>query len=391
MRKFLLTLALLIANSALAQTPVQGVYPTRLGHSTAVFNSTNEVSLNAANNRFCYQFVLSDDKTLAKFKTDLSAITSSPAAGDIDAELVADASGFPSGSVIETVGTASAALATGMNSWEGFTSALTAGTRYAVCLRNTNGVPGTNYIRVRVGATSSQGQIGDVTVLSGGEKWGWAFCYSTDSGSTCSTHRAAFMHFRLEFSDGTFAGGALLSSTILPETTDKVYDAREMGVRFTLPATSPTIRVRGLAFLNDLQGTPPAGGIRYRIYTGSSTTPSLVATTRTIPAANLTDDRWAPAYFSSVVEIDPGETVRVVFGAVSGGDSSNYYTTGRYYIDNTDASRALQAFGTAHSTYTTDGTTFTDTNTRTFPFILLLDTGDEYEITAGGTVIIKRK
>lgn len=382
MKRLILGL-LLFTGVAQAQTPVQTLQPISLGwFAPNIAPGNSGYTVNAANDRLCWSFMLSDDKTLSKVKTDIYSVTGTPSGAETQLLLTADASGFPSGSVAETKALAGSPT-TGMNEWTGFTTALTAGTRYWLCHKNTNATPASNYITIRVpDVASSTGGVGHAGTLGNQTKWSWQFCDSADSGASCANvNRWAMPIGRLEFSDGTFVGSGLLSSSYGWDSTNKIYSTREQGVTATVPADAPSLNVKCLSIALNLNGTAPAGGLRLRLYTGATGARTLRATTTTIPAANVALG-WHHACFTSSYTLAPGTQFSVVAGAVSGGDTSNYYSVQTATIDNTAGSKALGFFGGISSAYY-DGSSWTDTDTKATPFLVHLDTNDPFGVTAG--------
>lgn len=378
----LILLALLLAGSVAAQTPVQGVFPITLGIHSANWNPGSTVhNVDAAGDNACFGFVLSNDKTLSKVKIRLNSVVGSPAAADTELDLRNDSSGFPSGSSIEEKDVSASPTGGAWNEWTGYTSALTAGTRYWLCLNNANGTPASNYFTVRVTDNSSAGTMVNPWSMSAQTRWGWQFCQSADSGATCATNQVPRFGIRLEFSDGTFAGSALDPQTGV-ESTNKTYAARELGVQFTTPADGPTLNIKCISFNNQLTGTAPAGGARYRLYTGTGASRTLQATTTTLPNTNLVSG-WAPLCFTTAYSVAPGTTVSIMQGVVSGGDASNYLALEKANVDNTAGSKALQFLGGLKATYL--NSTFADDDTAIYPFMVMLDTNDPFNVSGTST------
>lgn len=380
--KRLLLLLLTFALPASAQ--MQGMYPPAVGFYVPITTAGNtEYSNNAANNRECFSFIPDETKTLNAAHIELSTVTGTPTAAETDLVLLNDASGLPSGSTIETRDASGAPTGSNtVNSWTGFSSSVTAGTRYWLCIQNTNGTPASNYVRVRIPDTAGQGSpAGYFNAAGHNVKWGWTYCHSTDAGATCGTHRKGYPITRLDFSDSTYAGGGLKGNDYGTEVTNKIYDTRELGVKFTLPAGYPTTNVKCFSFGLTFSGTIPAGGARGRVYSGTGGTRTLLATSTTVPQGNIAAE-WTPFCLADPIALAPGTTYSFVVGAVSGGDASNYLALMKVGIHNSAASKALTPFGGTASTYL--NATFADDDQKMHPFMLLFDTNASYTVSAGG-------
>ena len=270
----------------------------------------------------------------------------------------------------------------GWNDWTGFTTSMTAGSQYYVIVRNAAGTPASNY------AVFRRIPKLDYSVLGGnrasiGSAWGWCYRYSTDSGTTWANGNGSGGHggMRLKFSDSTYTG--IPVSNVLKDTTNQIYGAREFGAYFVVPSTWPTIKVAGISFSMGNQGTAPAE-LRYRLYTGS--TPSLQATTNSIPDEHFQADSWIPLYFPSAITLSPNQIVRITAGAVTGGSSGNSFALQRYDWDTDANSRTLLPLSLQGSYF--DGTsTWTQLPGNVPPFVLILDKAGEFAAAAGGGVI----
>lgn len=393
-----LTLGLLPALS-FAQTPVQGENPISIGFFNPGTTSGNtEYSVNVQNTtQSCLAFVPSNTKTLSKISWNISTITASPDPANIVIEVKADSSGFPSGSSVESRAVAERLTAAdtysavpnplttaGLYRATGYSASVTGGSRYWACLKNTAGTAATNYVRSRVPDGVSN-QIGP-HYMGNPSKWGTGFCQSTDSGSTCATSKYAITVPDIEFSDGTHLGSGLGGgNTYTTESTNKVYDARELGTQGTLLADGPGMNFGCVSVQAFTSGTAPAGGARLRLYTGTGSSRTLVGTTSTIPNTNMPttgNAQWIKGCFTSPVTIAAGTAVTVTLGAVSGGDASNYYSLAKVSVLDATAPKALGFLGGLKASYL--NSTFTDDATAAYYFILHLDTNDPFSVSAGG-------
>lgn len=344
-----------------------------------------QLGLNSATTYLAFNFRLPATKTLNKVKLYCSGTTGSPTAAGTTCGIHPDSSGAPNATATETKQLAGAPSGSAWNEWTGFNTSCTANTEYWIVIKNATATPASNYATWQFISRESV-PLGASTAQAFGNYFGWGARYTTD-GTNWTSGGSYFnqaMGIRLEMSDGSFYGLPIQATAI--DTTDMVYSAREYGVKFTIPSTWPTINIARIGFDVASAGTNPSGGMRYRIYTGSSTTPTLAGTT--ITAAQLThiNGGWKTLPFSSPIAVAANTTVRVVCGAVSGGDSSNNLRLTVYTVENSAGSKALMPFGACVKTYTTDGTTFTDTDTALTPWLIQLDTAGEFTVSAAGGV-----
>lgn len=377
--RFLVFLALLLPSIVAAQ-PLQPVTLGWFPHSG--FGGTELVNLNSSTKRACQSFIIEDSgKTLKHAKMWVSGKTGTPSASEIKWTLRADSAGFP-GSDIEEENTSATPNSGAYMESDAFSTALTAGTRYWLCLRNSNASPGSNYIGVRFAGQSSEGKPGLAQVHSSDQRWGWAFGDSSDSGSTWAAASASSIVMRFEMSDGSFYG---LNTTNNwgPDTTAgcRIYGSQEAGAKFTVPADWPGINIRCVGMRAGWAGTVPAGGLRYRLYTGTSTTPT--ATTAVMPAANILFDGYKPLCFDSVQTVAPGTVVRLTAGVASGGDSSNYLSIQGMQFEDTAANKAATAFGGLSQTCLASGS-WTDTANRVPTLAVSLDHTAPFDVPSGG-------
>jgi hypothetical protein len=258
----------------------------------------------------------------------------------------------------------------GRLSWTGFTTALTAGVKYYIVFKNYHA---TSTLTLRW-VTSGPQHMGAANLVHSQ----WVKTQTGDSGATWTSYVAEAMGLKITYSGSIYDGFPLNNSANTAGATDGVYAAREVGNLFVCPLNGK-FRVVGIGFnLSTATGTPQ-DTVRFRLYEGSTTTPTLVATSLgTIPRQQVNNNTYC--LYITPYELKPGETYRVTIGGVTGGgsagDSSNYHRTFKFTIDDDPDSRALMPFD-AYKTYTTDGTTFTNTNTEILPFVIVLDRSNE--------------
>lgn len=335
-----------------------------------------DYALNTAGQRIAYGFHFDEDCTINAARLYMGSVTGTLAAADIKLAIQgASATGLPSGTDLQEVNCSAIPSANATNEWTGLTVAATRGTQYFAILRNANGVPASNFINAkRWGGGGAPHDTG-----LGSDFQGWNTYRSSDSGATWpGTGVKGNMVLRIQCSNGKYVGLPL--ETFSANGPIEVHSTREVGARFTVPATDPTWRVRCLTAPVGHTGTAPAGGSRFGIRIGAS--PG--AATYTSTNLNLSDSlpRWRTGCFSAVQTLAPGTVVNLVVGAVSGGSSGNNYRVPNYTIQNNANTKALMPFG-SWTTVTYDGTTWTNTDTTVIPFGVIFD-NQAFTASAGG-------
>lgn len=338
------------------------------------------LALSAANTWLAQGFVLADDRTLNSVRAFLSAVAGTLTS--LECHVFSDVSGSPSASLSSTSTVTAMPTGAGVVEFTGLTQALTKNTQYWLVFKNTTGTPGTNFPTYRF-----NGNQGLPHPLAGSVgTWGWNKWHTTDGASWVSNVING-ANFRLGFSSGY--AGFPFSQMAGAAVGQGVYSTREVGVKFTWPATWPTTNIRGITSFCRLTGSPTQNPF-YKLYSGSS--PSLVASTNEIPKANIsTTNGWRAAYFTSAQVLTPGTIYRVVLAEQTQSDtSSNWYGCAEYTIDNDADSKSLMPFGgTLHRTYY-DGSSWTDTDTGIMGFGLIPDTAGEFTVSGGGGLILPR-
>lgn len=309
----------------------------------------------------------------------------------LTAALYSDSNGLP-GSVIET-GTESGVLTNGVwYSLGGFTSTsnLTAGTQYWVVLRCSSGTSSTVALQYL-----SSGAYGHPPTSSGaggsGQAWGMTAVASTDNGSTWSTAwRYSVIGLRIGITDGTddayfglpvgaFAGAIAASEKLYTNSGS----AQEVGSYFTTPANA-TLNVRGVMMFVK-RNSSPSGNVRFRLYSGTYTSLTLLATTAAIPGGNITTSTGSlyTSYFPSTISVAGGTKLSVTAGNTAADDSTNCFNTNKWPVDSDTDSLALLPFAGMQSIKYSGGA-WSVTSGEAVPFWLLLDTDGEFEAPEGG-------
>lgn len=335
--------------------------------------ATSTLAVSAANTWYAFSFI-GNGKTLSTVNLFTSGLTGTLATTELRAEIYSTgATGDPNASV-SGPHNCDATPASGWNQWSpGY--ATTDGVMYWVVIKNTHGTPASNYVTFRFGAATTS----VMHLVSSSGLWGSYKNHTTDA-STWTNEVKQTWGMLLGWSDSTYDGSPF-SNLAATGTGNSVYAAREVGVMFAF--TGPTINVRALSFFMGANTGTPSAALRARLYSGSSATPTLVATSSGGPVVGQVAAGWFYFPFASSQALAAG-TYRVVVGTTGADTSSNRYNTYEYTIKNDAASKALMPFGNAQETYTTDGTTFSNTATALIPFALILDNGSEFTVSGGG-------
>lgn len=316
--------------------------------------------------------------TLSKVRAYVSSVTGSPIAADAVCELRADNNGVPSGSVTESKTASSAPAASTVLEFTGFTTVLSANTLYWLVIRNANGTPASNNFTLRRWADPI-----NVNWAIASPGYGAYFdASSTDSGTnwTLANNTPAVV---IEYSGGAREGFLITGFA----SAAQIYTNREAGSVFTTPSNI-TLNVAGVLMIASKSGTP-TGNLRYRIYSGTAASPTLVATTQTVTPAQVnttSTDAYRPLYFSSIQSIAGGTQLRVVASETTNSDaSSNRYNVQNGVTLNSGDANIIPFLGTPASTLSTDGgATFTDTTNTYTPVYLILDNENPYTAATGG-------
>lgn len=342
---------------------------------TAPANSVSAQNLNAAATWVALSFIAKSSNLNEVLV--YGVLTGTLVAADITCTIYSDTSAQP-GSVIEARN-CSATPATGFNSFTGFTSSLTVGTRYWCVFKNLNATPASNFLAIRY---ASNGAL-PFQALGSNVISGWAKRHSTDSGATWAAGNVAgtagvFLSYDTSGTP-TYDGFAL--NTIGLATAVPVYSTREYGVIFTTPSTG-NFKVAGATFLV-YRNLNPTGNVVYKIYEGTT----LLGTTYALPLSNTSNgiSSWVTLHFASTLTLAPNTSHRVVIAETTNSDSSsNYYTTYRYTLSTATGVRTVLPFNnTLQQTYY-DGSSWTEDSGFILPFGLVFDVDAEIASSGGG-------
>ena len=342
------------------------------------------MTLNGPDNKVAQGFIVSDNCTTPVVKVYVSSVTGSPSASDAKFAFHADNGGVPNSTAIEEVSASGAPSGGSILTSNAFSGTLSPGF-YWLVNRNANGSSGSNHYTLRwlvVGSGVRQKPVGPAAM--GVNSYGGAVRTSVTAGNWTNDVRVApAANIQVRCGGGQVIG--FVGSTLIQDTANTAYGTREVGTTCVTRATDPTYRVKGITVNLAYNGTAPDA--QYCLRTGSASTPGSATCTQKILAANITNngDSWYPAYFASPVTIAPSTRFHLTVRADSGGGSS----TNRFQIDEmrteTDAQTlASYPFGGCDQTFTTNGTSFSQTQGRLMGFGLILDSTQPFS-TSGGS------
>lgn len=343
------------------QAPAIGL--DALGYSHASAN------LNASTTRVAVSIMLVSTKTLNSVRFYVPIVTGTVGAGDICVDLRGDSS---TGTVDASIEEQCNGGSVSSGSWvdiTGFTSSLTAGTRYWLIWRNADANPATNYPNVTYAAGTTS------RLISNNNTWGMARGTSADSGSSYSYGNSRGFAGRLGFSDSSYVGTPV--SEYSGCTTENINGTKEVGARFTTPAGG-SLRAIGIACeLTGRTGSP--GALSYKLYTGET----LQAATNSIPAGLIPgNSQWAQ-FFTSVQTIPPNTDIRIVASAASGG-TSDYWRVNILNWDSDANSSSLRPVGSTFKLTAYSGASWSDHATYVPICALLLDPSQPTSASGGG-------
>jgi hypothetical protein len=371
-----------------ANQSVQGLWVGYNPHTSAP--ATTTTNCNGTSNWLALSFVSPESKTVSELSVYCVIKNANPVAADLTADVYSDTAGSPASA--GSLGSVACATTPASSTWLRFTGlsvAVTAQTLYWAVFKNPNGTTGNaavNYPTYQYGSANSAPAIWGGAGTGG---YGWSRKTTTSGDGGWGSAIASICGLRVGFSDGSYLGLPISGFANTPSTS-RAYGTRELGVKFVTPANA-TLNVRGAMLNLGYTGTP--ANLEFRLYTGSSTTPTLVATSNAVPHASIpTSGQEITAAFPSTVQVPGGTTCRLTVHQVSGGgDASNLvYSPADMAWDADANSTALMPYS-AQRTYTADGTTFSDSQdtaaSSLIPFALILDSTGPFTSAGGSTVI----
>lgn len=349
--------------------PAVGFFPS--GPS----NSTASLAVNAANTWIAFSF-LGNGKTLSKAYLFTAGLAGSLTAAQLTADIFsATSTGLPNASV-SGPHNCDAVPISGWNSWSP-AYATTDGTMYWLVIKNTHGTPASNNVTFRYGAANT----GPYNSHAG--QWGFNKVHTTD-GSTWGTSVVGTFGLQLDWNDATY-GGLPFSNITTGGAAEGVYGTTELGNYWTF--SGPTINVHGVwAYVRSVTSTP-SNALRARIYSGSSSTPTRLVTSTGGPLQGQIGAGYFYFPFAAPQALAAG-TYRTVIGTTGSDANTLRYNSSIYTIQNLASSKSLMPFGNMQRTYSSDGTTFTETDTEIMPIGWLLNNGSEFTVSAGGGLLV---
>lgn len=314
--------------------------------------------------------------TLSKVRVYATAVNGTLGASDLVCDIYSSSSSNPNTSLASSSTVTSTPTGAAWVEFTGFSQSLTVGTPYFIVLRNANGTPTTNY-PTYISAWSNATALGTASDPVHGTILSFS---STNSGSTWSRLLAPSA-FVLDYGSGNIEGFPAYQVS----SSYQVYSSREVGLKFTSPNVA--LNVIGIGGLVAKAGTP-TGNLRYRIYTGSSTSPTLLATTLTAAPGEINTGRSIKIlYFSTPITLPASTVTRIVISETTQSDTSaNRYTGEALQLSSTDTGLILPFTVQPASTLSTDGgATFADTSDECPALFLVLDQTNQFSVSGGAS------
>jgi hypothetical protein len=347
--------------------------------------NTTTQALNAANTWLSISHSQSQTKTLNKVKLRISGVTGSLAATDLQCEVYSDkttaTAGTPNASLASTTTVTVTPTGAIWVEFTGFSQSLTGGTRYHIVVKNMNASPASNFPTFTVGAAVDFGgifAIGGPHSNGSPNNFGTQRAVTTDAGTNWTMEYTSQQHMRLEYSDGSFEGHPIQA---MATDGGRAFGTTEVGVVLTTPpgCTLNVIGAVGIAGKN----ASPTGNCSMKLWTGS--TPGLVATSVNayIPALINTTLDYMCFWFDGVQAIAPETETRFTLKNSAADSSTNAYCWRGHTWENDADSLALKPFNGTLSKTVLSGGSWTDTDTDTFPFGLLLDGANPFTASGG--------
>lgn len=336
------------------------------------------LNLNLATLSLALSFVVPADRTLSKVRVRVLSVGGTPTTASARCDIWSDdGSGSPSASLANSTTVAGAPATSTWLEFTGFSLALTKGTQYHIVVTNVDALPATNTFNVGFcGSPHPNVWIGDTQGRNGFHKR-----HSTTSGVTWGTLLSNIQGWRLEMSNGDFYGMPVTNITLASNsTTERVYSAREFGVKFTTPA-NVRMRASGAAMRFYKVGTP-TGNFRYKLYKGTT----LVATTLELVATRISTNTAIGGLglaFETPITLEPSTVYRLVGSESTQSDSSSNYLAcaAEYFVDNTATDKSMKPLnGNLGTTYLNG--TWSDVDTAFAEFGLFLSGAGEYDVLA---------
>lgn len=385
-----LCFALIAAAALAAVLPLQNISPQTIGFVPSQGGGSYGLSNNGASSGVAaFSLYLPNSPFggtahLKDVRLRFGSLSGSPTA---TASLYSDSGGLP-GTLIEAGSGVS--LAAGWNTLGGFTSTaqVDADTPYWVVIKCTGGTSANAYFNYMASGQFSA-PVGSAPGAAAQTWNGHTAVSSSDNGSTWGTWRQMVNGIRIGLTDGTddaYLGLPLDAVANATGATQKLYTnggtSQEAGAHFTLPANA-RFRIAGaLMFLK--QYGSASGNVRFRLYSGSYSSPTLLGTTKSIPGNRITTNvgMYFRAYFATPIEVAGGTEISLTANNTAADDASNYFAINGMGVDSDATSAALLPLGISFVTYS--GGAWSSSATYAPLFQLLLDDGNEFAAQSGG-------
>lgn len=377
-----LILALLLSPAiAFAHNPAKEEWWPAPGGLFGGSSFTQTFNVNAAANRVAYCGSFHSSCRILKTRFRNASITGTPDSDDVVLALFSTTANRLPDTSLESCNSVTTAVAS--NQWTEHTCwTQTVSRSVPVCfvLSNAAATPASNYFTPEV---PQDGGLGWHDTDFGT----WVNRTSTNSGSSWSTNNSP-SQFIVECDTDPGAGtttevfGTAYETRNNPASAaagDLVYTTRKVGAYFTVPPGAGKC-FRGVGANIGTVGTP-SGDISFEVFNDTT----LVATTDALSnALSLTDGIVAKQYFDGKYCLPGGATGRVSMKTSSGGDTSNGHALLTVNVRNDATDRTtLPADGTwVFTVY--DGSSWTQTNTKS-PWIWLILDGDDPDNSAAAS------
>lgn len=336
----------------------------------STFNLNGSLSGGYSQNWLFCVWVPLHNGTISKIRVYASAVAGTLGASDLVCDIYSVSAGVPNTSLQSSSTVTATPTGAAWVEFTGFSVAVTPGTPYAVVLRNADPTPTTNSITYRY-LSNGNVNISSTTAPPVGQTY---IGTSTNSGSSWSIS-SNVLYVVIDYGGSVYEGFAASATS-----TVTVYSSREAGIMYVLPQGVNVVGVSALVYKTG----SPTGNLRYRIYTGSGASPTLVGTTGTLAPAdvNTSSSGSKPLYFSSPITLMAGTTIRIVVSETAQSDASGQnYTLSHLTLDTMNVWYPLTSV--PKRTLSTDGgATFSETNNSMPQITLLLDAEDPFPAPA---------
>lgn len=284
-------------------------YDTLFKIGSMIWNSQQEVNVNAAENYVFVYWKQPTTKTLSAIKFGTGNISGTPTSAfswEIFNSTIAGAVGSTTG----VSGTATPAAYTSVNP-TGLSLSLTGGNYYGILIKNVHATPASNFFNMLI-PMSTVAQIG------------WGMKVSRDSGTTYDDNHFGVPPLQLLFNDSSRLGVACMRSSPGNTGNNAIYTTGGArlgyhGVQFQPPGRFWLHRAAFALRLNGTLGS--AGALSCLVFRGTT---QVASVTPTSPSISTSSARAILADFQAPVLVEPDSPYSVVL-ANSGGSAAHHW------------------------------------------------------------------